>query len=327
MTELARFIEERSPRWKRLETMLDQALDSPESTLGVDRLQQLLRDYRSACLDLNQARRLTANPEILGNLNQLVGRAYRFIYRRRRRSAWPDVRGFWLRDVPSTFRSNERAIGIAALCFLAGAAVGFAAVAGNPHDAALLLPAEFFTRSPSARVARVESGAERIDTLAKATQFGSYLYTHNIQVSFLTFAAGALTLFGGAALLFYNGVMLGAVAAQYLLDGAGIFFAAWVGPHGALEIPSIVFAGAAGLILGHALLLPGESGRPAALRQSFPAVLRILSACALLLVFAGLIEGGFSQLSSRAVPYPIKIAASVALFGAMSGWLFVERRR
>jgi uncharacterized membrane protein SpoIIM required for sporulation len=327
VSDLARFIEERGPRWKRLEELLDATVDAPESALGVERLQQLLRDYRSACLDLNQARRLTANPQILGSLNQLVGRAYRFIYRRRRRSRWPDLRGFWLRDVPATFRSRERPIGIAALCFIAGAVVGFAAVAADPHQAALILPQQFFTESPSRRVARIETGEERIDTMAKATQFGAFLYTHNIQVSFLTFAAGALTLLGGAAMLFYNGVMLGAVAAQYLLDGAGAFLAAWVGPHGALELPSIVFAGAAGFILGRALLLPGENGRAAELREAFPAVLRMLSACALLLVFAGLIEGGFSQLSARAVPYAIKISAGVALFTGMFAWLFIPRRR
>jgi uncharacterized membrane protein SpoIIM required for sporulation len=327
VTTLARFIEERSPRWQRLEVLLDQAIDLPESALGTERLQQLLRDYRSACLDLNQARRLTANPQILGSLNQLVGRAYRFIYRRRRKSQWPDLRGFWLRDIPATFRAQEKVIGISALCFLAGALIGFAAVLGDPHQAALLLPPQFFTQSPSDRVARVESGKERVDTLAKATEFGSYLYTHNLQVSFLTFAAGALTLFGGAALLFYNGVMLGAVAAQYLLDGAGVFFAAWVGPHGALELPSIVFAGAAGLLLGRTLLLPGETGRTAELREAFPTILRMLSAVALLLVFAGLIEGGFSQMSSRAIPYGLKIATGLGLFAAMFAWLFAERRR
>src|SRR5207248_4393959 len=86
VTDLERFVAERSPRWRRLEALLDEAHEMPESALGRPRLHELLLLYRSACADLNQARALTANPQLLGTVNQLVGRAYRFIYRRRRGS-------------------------------------------------------------------------------------------------------------------------------------------------------------------------------------------------------------------------------------------------
>jgi uncharacterized membrane protein SpoIIM required for sporulation len=144
-------------------------------------------------------------------------------------------------------------------------------------------------------------------------------------VSFLCFSLGALTIVLGWLLMFYNGLILGAVAAQYVLDGVGTFFVAWVGPHGALEIPAIVFAGAAGLCAGHALLMPGEQGRAEALRQAFPQIFRIVLASALLLVLAGTIEGSFSQLSQKSVPYAMKIAVAGALFFAMLFWLFVSR--
>jgi len=327
VTDLERFIAERSPRWKRLEDLLDEAQQMPESALGRPRLHELLLLYRSACADLNQARALTANPQLLGNVNQLVGRAYRFIYQRRPGRAPFAWKRFFLRDIPATFRREKQWVKRATIALLLGTVVGFAAVVHDPAQARALLPDQFFTDSPSARVQQVETGEERIDTLRKATEFGSFLYTHNIQVSFLTFALGALTFAGALLMLFYNGVLLGAIAAQYLLDGAGTFFVAWVGPHGALEIPSIVFAGAAGLLAGRALLFPGDQGRPSALRASFPAVFRMLCACAVLLVFAGLIEGSFSQMSARAVPYAVKIAVACALFAAMNVWLFVGRAR
>lgn len=327
MTDLERFVSERSPRWKRLEALLDEARETPQSELGRERLHELLLLYRSACADLNQARALTANPQLLGTVNQLVGRAYRFIYQRRRGAAPVRWKEFFLRDIPRTFRSEERWVRLATAAFVVGAAVGFAAVIRDPAHARSLLPGEFFTESPKARVEQIESGDERVDTLRKASEFGAFLYTHNIQVSFLTFAAGAITFAGALILLFYNGILLGAVAAQYLIDGAGTFFVAWVGPHGALEIPSIVFAGAAGLVAGKALLFPGDQGRPAALRASFPAVFRMLCACAVLLVFAGLIEGSFSQMSARSVPYAAKIAVAGALFAAMIAWLFAGPRR
>ncbi|MGZ6126358.1 MAG: stage II sporulation protein M [Myxococcales bacterium] len=324
MTGLERFIEERRPRWKRLETLLDEAQGAPEARLGRERLQELVLLYRSACTDLNRARTLTANPELLSGLNQLIGRAYRFVYRRRR-GRRIDAKRFFLREIPATFRRRAGWLSLAAAAMLAGAAVGFGAVVANPASAGALIPRQFLTVRPAARVEQIEKGEERIDTLRQATAFGAYLYTHNIQVSFLTFALGALTFAGGIVLLFYNGLILGAVAAQYLLDGAGTFFIAWVGPHGALELPAIVFAGAAGLLAGNALLMPGEAGRPASLRDAFPAVFRILCACAALLVCAGLIEGSFSQMSARSVPYAAKIAVAAALFAAMSAWLFGRR--
>jgi uncharacterized membrane protein SpoIIM required for sporulation len=324
VTELERFIHERGARWQRLSALLDEVHELEESELGRARLQELVLLYRSACTDLNRARTLTANPQLIGSLNQLIGRAYRFIYRRRR-STRVNLGQFFLRDVPATFRLRIRFVQLGAAAMLAGAAVGFVAVARNPANALVLLPPQFFSERPAARVQQIETGKERIETLHDATAFGSYLYTHNIQVSFLTFALGALTFAGGIFLLFYNGVILGVVSAQYLADGAGTFFVAWVGPHGALELPSIVFAGAAGLLAGKALLMPGDSGRAAALRDAFPAVFRMLAATAALLVCAGLIEGSFSQLSARSVPYAAKIAVAAALFAAMSFWLFGRR--
>jgi uncharacterized membrane protein SpoIIM required for sporulation len=70
--------------------------------------------------------------------------------------------------------------------------------------------------------------------------------------------------------------VLGAVAGLYLLDGVQLFFLAWVGPHGALELPAIVFAGAAGLVAGHALWLPGRLSRGAALRRALPSLWAML---------------------------------------------------
>ena len=97
-------------------------------------------------------------------------------------------------------------------------------------------------------------------------------------------------------------MILGAVAAMYMLDGVPLFFFAWVGPHGALELPSIVFGGAGGLIAGRALLMPGDLSRAASLRRVLPAVWRIMIGTALTLVLAGLIEGSFSQFSAKTIP-------------------------
>lgn len=319
------FIAERRHRWAQLEAMLDR-LDAEPLAGGRARILELMRLYRLACSDLNQARSFTANPELLGRLNQLVGRAYRFVYQAAPMQARGGaVRRFLTTDAPLAFQRQARWLAAAALAMALGALFGFAAVLVDVGNAEALIPREFFTASPSDRVETIETREERIDSVADAAEFGSQLYTHNIQVSFLAFAAGAATVIGAVWLLFYNGAILGAVAAMYLLDGVGTFFIAWVGPHGALELPAIIFGAAAGMRLGGAALFPGVAGRAQALRESAPDACRILLTAALVLVAAGLIEGSFSQFSAKTVPYGVKIAVAVALFAGLCAWLLTPR--
>jgi uncharacterized membrane protein SpoIIM required for sporulation len=322
------FLHERTQRWERLALLLDRAEQSPERELGPQGMRELLRLYRLTSSDLNQARSLTADPEILERLNALAGRGYRFIYRKRRGGNLKARLGAFLtRDVPDAFQRHRAAVGSAAAALLLGALFGAAAVLARPQAAEDLIPGQFFTQSPRERVEEIEKSDERIANVEDAAMFSSQLYTHNIQVSFLAFSLGALTLIGGIWLLFYNGIILGAVAASYFLDDVTVFFLAWVGPHGALELPAIMLAGAAGLAAGRALLLPGPLTRGASVRQVFPRVGRMMVGVMLILVVAGLIEGSFSQFSAKTVPYALKIAVAVVLHAGLLLWLFLPRER
>ncbi len=326
--DIDRFLHERSQRWDRLATLLDKAEQAPERDLGPDGMRELLRLYRLTSSDLNEARSLTADPEILERLNALAGRGYRFIYRRRRGGGVPRrVGAFIAREVPEAFQRHGTAVLAAVGALLLGAFFGAAAVLVRPQTAEDFIPEQFFTQSPRERVEEIEKNEERIANVEDAAMFSSELYTHNIQVSFLAFSLGALTLAGGLWILFYNGIILGAVAASYFLDGVTVFFLAWVGPHGALELPAIALAGAAGLAAGRALLLPGQLSRGASVRQVFPRVWRMMVGTMLILVVAGLIEGSFSQFSAKTVPYPLKISVAVILHAGLILWLFLPRRR
>jgi uncharacterized membrane protein SpoIIM required for sporulation len=320
------FVRDRRPRWQRLEQLLEAAESSPTWELGAPRLRELVQLYRQAASDLNEARSYTANVDLLGRLNDLVGRGYRFVYRRSHTRRWRDgARRLFATEIPAAFRAERRSVVLAAGTFVMGALVGLFAVLAERGNGERLIPEQFFSESPRERVERIESSEERIGSVGEAAAFGAMLYTHNIKVSFLAFAAGALTLVGGFVLLFYNGVILGAVAALYFLDGVQGFFFAWVGPHGALELPAIVFGGAAGLRLGRALWLPGDQSEAAALREALPGVARMLTATMAVLVLAGLIEGSFSQFTARTFPHALKSTVAVALFALLIAWLFLRR--
>jgi uncharacterized membrane protein SpoIIM required for sporulation len=328
--DIDRFVEERKDHWRRLEELLDRAEQLTERELGPEAMRDILRLYRLTSSDLNQARSLTGDPEVLERLNALAGRGYRFIYRSRKSGVAGALRRFgqFLSfDVPEAYRKEAWAVGVAAAALLLGALFGFVAVIAHPSSAEDLIPEDFYTQSPKERVNEIETKEERIATIDDAALFGAQLYTHNIRVSFLAFSLSALSLVLGVWILFFNGSLLGAVAATYMMDGVSTFFFAWVGPHGALELPSIVFAGAAGLVAGRALFFPGNLSRGASLRRAFPRVWRMMVGVMLFLVVAGLIEGSFSQFSAKTVPYSLKIAVAVVLHVALLVYLFVPRNQ
>ncbi len=320
---LERFLLDRRPVWEALDSMLVRA---DEVELSRHEMQELVELYRRTCSDLNRARSQTANPEILGYLNQLTGRAYRFIYRAGHETqAWPAFVRLITREIPAAFRRERLAVAAAAAAFLFGTLFGSIAVLVDPANGERLVPAMFFTESPKERVAKIERGEERISNVEDALLFGASLYTHNIRVSFLAFALGAVTIVLGVVVLFYNGVILGAVGTLYVLDDVTLFFFAWVGPHGALELPAIIFGGAAGLLVGRALLMPGSLSRGASLRRVLPSVWRIIIGAALTLICAGIIEGSFSQFSAKTIPYTLKIAVAMLLFIGLVTYLFLRR--
>lgn len=322
---IERFLAERRGVWDDLEAVLQRA---EVADLSRSEMHELVELYRRTCSDLNRARSYTANPEVLGHLNQLTGRAYRFIYRAAHETpVWETFVKLITREIPSAFRLQKVAVLVAAAAFIAGALFGSIAILVDPANGERLIPADFFSQSPKERVEKIERNEERIDDVEKALVFGASLYTHNIKVAFLAFSLGALTIILGIVILFYNGVILGAVGTMYVLDDVSVFFFAWVGPHGALELPAIIFGGAAGLVVGRALLMPGDLSRGASLRRVLPSVWRMIIGASLVLVLAGLIEGSFSQFSAKTIPYVLKIAVAALLFLGLMAYLFLRRTK
>ncbi len=173
---------------------------------------------------------------------------------------------------------------------------------------------------------RIERADERIGTLEKAAQFGAFSYSHNIQVSFLAFSLGALTLVGGILILFYNGVILGAVAgALPARRGRGVLPGLGRPPRRARAARHRLRGSRRALRLGRALLLPGDLSTAAALREAFPSVWRMLITTAVVLVVAGSSKARSRSSRAKTFPYPLKIGVAVVLFAALFAYLFAGR--
>lgn len=157
---------------------------------------------------------------------------------------------------------------------------------------------------------------------SKASFAGS-LMRNNIGVSIKAIAFGITAGLGTVLLLFYNGVILGGVALDYIADGQITFLFAWLLPHGSVEIPAILIAGQAGLVMGRALI---GWGTPDGLRTRFrkvaPDLAHLAGGVAVLLVWAGIIEAFFSQYHAPILPYAVKIAFGAAEILGLSWFLF-----
>jgi uncharacterized membrane protein SpoIIM required for sporulation len=132
--------------------------------------------------------------------------------------------------------------------------------------------------------------------------------THNTRVAIFAMSLGISWGIGTMVLLFYNGVILGAVFFDYIRAGETEFLLGWLLPHGVVEIPAILIAGQAGLLLAKTLF-DRQSGLPLGerLRGQTHDLMTLIGGVAVLLVFAGLVEGFFSQYHEPVLPYPLKI--------------------
>jgi uncharacterized membrane protein SpoIIM required for sporulation len=138
------------------------------------------------------------------------------------------------------------------------------------------------------------------------------LMTHNTQVTLSAMALGMTWGIGTLILMFYNGVILGAVAIDYILAGQTPFLLGWLLPHGVIEIPAMLVGGQAGFVLAGALLGRGQrQSLSARLRAATPDVVTLCFGAGLMLVWAGLVESFLSQYHEPVIPYVVKILFGV----------------
>jgi uncharacterized membrane protein SpoIIM required for sporulation len=322
--DVNRFVDERTPVWTRLEHLLRLAEQEGLASLHLSGARELSKLYRAVSSDLIRARTEQVNASVVDYLNDIVARAYAIIHTTPA-STERRIFEFFAFGFPRLFRKEWRAIVLAATMLGAGAAVGALFVAVDPHSLGALIPEMHQAHTPDERVGREETtgGSAAPD---RAAAFSGWLFTHNIQVTFIVFALGITFGVGTVALLFYNGVPLGALAMQYHQAGLGTFFWAWILPHGIPELTEVAVAGGAGLIVARGLWLPGRRRRRDALTAEASTAAALVLGGMPILVLAGLIEGTISQMHAPVLPYEAKLAFAALVGAAVYYYLLVAGR-
>ncbi len=287
---------------------------SKAASADTDSLGDFPARYREVCRDLAVATRRRYSAGLVAQLNDLAAAGHRHLYWR----STDYARQFLTllsRDFPRAVRRHRGALGLAIAAFWLPAAATCVAVLTAPELVYSVFDAEtvrgfesMYDPDPEGRIGSLR------DAEADMEMFGFYI-ANNIGVAFRTFAAGIVFAVGSFVFLVLNGVVLGAASAHMLNAGFDQPFFSFVIGHGAPELTAIVISGAAGIVLGDALIAPGVAGRARALQDRAQQTLPLILGVIVMLVLAALLEAFWS--SKAVIPAAIKYSVGAML------WMFV----
>jgi uncharacterized membrane protein SpoIIM required for sporulation len=304
------WIDSRKNNWNRLDALVRQVETGGVKSLSPAELRDLGLLYRQGAADLSAVRADRSSRTLEQYLNRLIARAHNFVYSGRRISVGTLWR-FFAYGYPRLLRRLSSYVLAATLVSVLAGGLGAMIVMVRPDFGVMFLGAD--------RVADLDRHKMWTESVLSAKpQEASGIMTNNIAVCFMTFAggitAGLFTLFE----LFNNGLMLGAIAVVCHQHHMALSLWSFVAAHGALEIPSIMLAGAAGLRLGAGILFPGMLRRRDALALAGSEAVQLISGTIPLLIIAGTLE---AFVSPTHIPVAIKFSIGAVLFTGLILWL------
>jgi uncharacterized membrane protein SpoIIM required for sporulation len=297
--DLSKRRSEEQAAWAELEALLSKLEKKGERHLTIGELDRMGTLYRRAAARLAEARRLEFDRARRRYLDDLVRRTHFAIYqppKRGLRPLWSLVMGGFAVAFRETLLLQLVAFGL----FLLGGAMAYVATRSHVELAyplmSLMFPAEVVQAmidSPEARTEYITSG--RVLGLTGLSAFALALVANNTRVALSSFALGIAGGVPTVLITLMNGALIGSMAALYDRDGFDPSFWAWMLPHGIPEIVALSISAAGGLLLGGALIAPGDLPRREALVAAGKRASVLLGFAMLLLFYAGMIEGYFRQ--------------------------------
>lgn len=310
------WILKRRPHWDRLAALLSQADAGGLRQLTRAELQEVALLYRQVASDLSVLRQDKTARTYAQPVNLLLARAHHIIYSGRKTNLLTAFR--FLRDeYPAVFQKQLGYVLFSLVFTVAWGLLGASLTSARPEFMRHYLGPDMI-----ATMERHEMWTKSVVSVAPMAT--SAIMTNNLSVSFFTFAGGIvfglLTLFS----LYNNGMLLGVIGMACHQYGMSLDLWSFVAPHGSLELPAILIAGAAGLRLGHAMLFPGALRWKDSVAKGGIEASRLVSGIIPMLVVAGCLEGFFSP--SQA-PIWLKFTVGGLLFTFLNLWLFRPLQR
>jgi len=290
------FIEKNSEAWAKLEEYNKILSKKSISKLSRDEVKEYTTLFRTAGHHLSYAKTNFEGSKSVIYLNQLLGLSHSYFYTRQK-AVWHDIFHYFTVGFPAKFREYNKYFSASVCAFLLGAIlIMLLAYQDNSY---------IFYFLPESMVVSNNIIGELSNETWYFPYLSSYIMTNNIRVSAMAVAYGALLGAGTVYVLFYNGIIMGAIYAMVLLYNMNqTRFWSLILPHGFIELTAIFISGAAGLIIGKFMLIPGSMTRRGSFVKGAKEAFFFLPGIAVMLVIAGIIEGFFTPLN---IPEIIKL--------------------
>lgn len=311
---LKNFLESRLEKWKRLEELTARASRFRLNNLSGEEVREFGRLYRRTAADLAIAREEVRDQRLINYLNHLVGRAHGAIYRSES-SGFSIILDFFRYEFPATFRRTFRYTLTAFLIFVGATAFAWAACTFDEGFADKIAPG---LKSDIVAHHNWTESLNNANPLASTS-----IQKNNITVTFYAFGGGIFAGLVTIWVLIQNGLLLGMVMGlciKYKFWDIPIFVAG----HGVLELTAIFIAGGAGLMIGRALVMPGDRSRIDALVTQGLEAVKLIMGCVPMLLIAGTIEG---FISPAHIPATAKFFVSGLSLLAMTAYFLKPDRR
>lgn len=294
------FLKQREPAWHRFEALLKRLSGTSLRRLKSREVAEFSRLFRELANDLATVRSHGWGEQLASYLNLLVSQGYNAFYREPP-GALKRAADFLAGGFPRLVRENLWYFAISFALFFVPLGVAWAVVQSNPALASRILPEQnlsdyrkMYEKVDESKLSPRERRARRqFERAARSTMAGFYI-NHNTSIAFESFAGGAMLGIWTVYTLLSNGIMIGAIAGFVVAECDSEKFLSFVVTHGAFELTAIVIAGAGGLIIGNAILHPGQRTRKEALLVRGLVGIQFALGAAVMLFIAALIEGFWS---------------------------------
>jgi uncharacterized membrane protein SpoIIM required for sporulation len=311
----AQFRREREVVWRELEGVIERAERHGVNSLDGGSLTRLPTLYRATLSGLSVARAISLDRNLLSYLEALCARAYLCVYGVRE-SPGPLLLGFFAWRLPSAVRGAWRQILLALAVTVAGVlAAWYLTASDHSYYGSFVDPGVQQGRTFSASTEDLKAALRgENQSVGRLGAFASFLFSHNAQIGMMCFALGFVLGVPTLALMFTNGLMLGAFLALFQSKDLLLEVGGWLSIHGPTEFAALILSATGGLKLASAILSAGREPRLVRLAREGREAAVIMMGAVTLFLLAACLEGLGRQLLQDTV---LRYAIGWTVFAAI----------
>lgn len=319
------FVQSRRKDWSEFRRLIEKLEVQSSRNITSSEVTQFSRLMREVSNDLAVIQSREWGREIADYLNSLVTRGYNNFY-----AAPPGNFKQFLRFVafgfPRLLRENW-AFFLAGWClFFVPMFLAWGLIQHDPSLAARVLPPEqlemmeqmyaspFYGDEEGAGEQNGEMTPLAEGYLDQRSVMAGFYVNHNVGIAFRCFSIGILMGVGTCYVLIYNGLAIGAVSGYIISAGHWENFLSFVITHGSFELTAIAVSGAAGLMLGDAVVHRRNRTLFDSLKVRGLDAVKIAVGAGVMLVVAAGLEAFWS---------PAPIGSSIKFIVGSACWVFV----